>query len=443
VLTAEIPARHDGLITVAAGGAMPDLDADDLDADDLDADLTALREGLLAQVRERGGATDPLVADALRAIPRHVFVPGIPVDEAYRDDAIVTKRDADGHPVSSSSQPTMMAIMLDQLGLAPGQRVLEIGAGTGYNAALLGYIVGADGTVVSIDIDDDLVAGARANTLEAGYPDVRVVCADGADGYAEAAPYDRIIATVGVWDLAPAWLAQLAPGGRIVVPLDLRGVHRSVALERASEQINDGHWASRSVVPCGFIRMRGALAGPEQTRVLDQSADLWVTVPAADAPIDAAALLQALDGPSVQHSTGVTVRTTEFADGVSLWLALHEPRWCVVGETDRAGAPRLPAAPLRFHDTGFSAGVLDGAGDGLAVLARPADSALTTIGYGPAGDRLATGLADRVRAWDAAGRPGTHALRVDAYPRSTPDSALPPGAVIDKRHTRLVLTWVR
>src|SRR5205823_13707927 len=113
------------------------------------------------------------------------------------DDAIVTKRDADGHPVSSSSQPTIMAIMLDQLGVAAGQRVLEIGAGTGYNAALIASIVGADGAVVSIDIDDDLVASAQANTVAAGYPQVRIVCADGADGFAGAAPYDRIIATVG------------------------------------------------------------------------------------------------------------------------------------------------------------------------------------------------------------------------------------------------------
>jgi protein-L-isoaspartate(D-aspartate) O-methyltransferase len=402
---------------------------------DLDADLTVLREGLLAQVRERGGATDPLVADALRAVPRHVFVPGVPVDEAYQDDAIVTKRDADGHPVSSSSQPTIMAIMLDQLGLAPGQRVLEIGAGTGYNAALLGYIVGADGTVVSIDIDDDLVAGARANTVEAGYPGVRVVCADGADGFADAAPYDRIIATVGVWDLAPAWLAQLAPGGRLVVPLDLRGVHRSVALER----VDDGHWVSRSVVPCGFIRMRGALAGPEQTRVLDRAAGLSVTVPEAGVPLDPAALLAALDGPPVEHPTGVDVRVAEVVDGLSLWLAVNEPRWCYVTESDQGSSPRLRAAPLRMQDIGIATGIV--AGDGLALLTVPGDSVLATVGYGPAADRLATKLADHVRAWDAAGRPGTAGLRVDAYPVSTPDSELAPGTVIDKRHTRLVLSW--
>jgi protein-L-isoaspartate(D-aspartate) O-methyltransferase len=398
-------------------------------------DLDALQEAMLAQVRERGGATDPLVADALRAVPRHLFVPDVTVETAYRDDAIVTKRDADGHPVSSSSQPTIMAIMLDQLGVAADQRVLEIGAGTGYNAALIASIVGVDGVVVSIDIDDDLVASAQANAVAAGYPRVRIVCADGADGFAEAAPYDRIIATVGVWDLAPDWLAQLAPGGRLVVPLDLRGVHRSVALERA----DDGHWVSRSVVPCGFIRMRGALAGPEQTRVLDRAAGLSVTVPEPDVPFDAAALLRALDGPAVEHPTGLGVPVSEVVDGLTLWLAVNEPRWCYVTEIDRDTAPRLPAAPLRMQATRIATGLV--AGDGLALLAVPADSVLATVGYGPAADRLATELADHVRAWDAAGRPGTAGLRVDAYPTSTPDSGLAPGTVIDKRHTRLVLSW--
>jgi protein-L-isoaspartate(D-aspartate) O-methyltransferase len=399
------------------------------------ADLQLLRDALLAEIRGHGGATDPLVADALRTVPRHLFVPDVPVDVAYRDDAIVTKRDADGQPVSSSSQPTIMAVMLDQLGVARGQRVLEVGAGTGYNAALLAYIVGDDRAVVSIDIDDDLVDRARANVVEAGYPEVRMVCADGAEGFAEGAPYDRIIATVGVWDLAPAWLAQLAPGGRLVVPLDLRGVHRSVALERTE----DGHWTSRSVVPCGFIRMRGALAGPEQTRALDRAAGLSVTVPEPTIPIDAAALLRALHGPPSEHPTGLTVRVAEVADGLSLWLAVNEPRWCVVAETDQAAVPRLPAAPLQVQDTRITAGLI--AGDGVALLAGPADAVLTTVGYGSSADRLATELADHVHAWDAAGRPGTRGLRVDAYPVSTPDSGLRPGTVIDKRHTRMVLSW--
>lgn len=185
------------------------------------AEWHALREELVSQVRTRG--ISEVVTDALRAVPRHVFLPDLPAETVYRDDAIVTKRDGGGRPISSSSQPAIMALMLDQLGVEPGQRVLEIGTGTGYNAALLAHLVGPEGQVVSVDIDPELVTLAGEHLAVAGHPEVRLVCGDGSEGFWPGAPYDRVISTVGVWDLAPAWLGQLGPGGRLVAPLDLRG----------------------------------------------------------------------------------------------------------------------------------------------------------------------------------------------------------------------------
>src|ERR1700720_96615 len=195
-------------------------------------------------------------AAALHAVPRHLFLPGQPPQAAYRDDAIVTKRDEAGQPISSSSQPGMMAIMLAQLDLAPGHRVLEIGAGTGYNAALMSHIVGPSGQVTSVDIDPELVVSAREHLARAGFGEVTVVCADGAGGDPEHAPYDRIIATVGVSDLAPAWLRRAGPRARSGVRWDVRGTRLPIALDRAAR----GRWASRSLAPCGFMRMRGSLA---------------------------------------------------------------------------------------------------------------------------------------------------------------------------------------
>jgi protein-L-isoaspartate(D-aspartate) O-methyltransferase len=222
-------------------------------AEDLAArDLAALRVSLAESVAGHAG---PLVADALRTVPRHLFLPGVPAGLAYSDEAVVTKRDDEGKPLSSSSQPALMALMLAQLALAPGQRVLEIGAGTGYNAALISHIVGPSGAVTSIDIDQDTVEGARAHLAAAGYPDVTVLCRDGAEGAAEYAPFDRLIATVGLSDLSSAWPAQLAAGARMVVPIEVRGPTLCVAFEREG-----GHWASRSLEPCGFIKVRGALA---------------------------------------------------------------------------------------------------------------------------------------------------------------------------------------
>ncbi|GDY28507.1 methyltransferase, FxLD system [Gandjariella thermophila] len=398
--------------------------------------LLALRENLVAQVRARGGVRDDRVADALLAVPRHHFLPDLPPEAAYRDEAIVTKRDAAGAPISSSSQPTMMAIMLEQLGLEAGQRVLEIGAGTGYNAALIAHLVGTGGAVVSVDIDEDLVDTARANLARAGRPEVRVVRADGAAGFPSAAPYDRVIATVGVWDLAPAWRHQLARTGRIVVPLDLGGPDRSVAFERAG-----GHWVSRSVLPCGFMSMRGALAGPQRTLAI--GGDLSITV-ADGRELPAAPLAAALRGAAAAHPTGVVAGAQELFEGLGLWLAVHEPRRCALSEAASATAPRLAGAPLAIQDRRVTAGVVDG-GSIAALLGRAergGSSVLAACGYGPRGGELAADLAGHVRDWHAAGRPGGGPMRIDAYPGSAGDRAAGGGGlIIDRPHTRFVLSW--
>lgn len=106
---------------------------------------------------------------AFRAVPRHLFLPGIEPRQAYADEAVVTDRDVEGRPISSSSQPSIMALMLDQLGLQHGQRVLEVGAGTGYNAALVAEMVGETGRVVTVDIHAEVVRRARRNLELAGY----------------------------------------------------------------------------------------------------------------------------------------------------------------------------------------------------------------------------------------------------------------------------------
>jgi protein-L-isoaspartate(D-aspartate) O-methyltransferase len=144
-----------------------------------------------------GWIQTPRIEAAFRTVLRHQFVPGTPLEEVYSNRLVLTKQDQDGQWISSSSQPAIMAIMLEQLGLEPGHRLLEIGAGTGYNAALMAHIVGKAGQVVTVDIDEDLVEAAREHLTMAGFEQVQVVCADGGYGYVEAAPFDRIILTVG------------------------------------------------------------------------------------------------------------------------------------------------------------------------------------------------------------------------------------------------------
>jgi protein-L-isoaspartate(D-aspartate) O-methyltransferase len=187
----------------------------------------------------------PLIA-AFRATPRHRFLDRLfqyqrkhdrwrevltrdPGPEelrlVYSDHALVTHvspagREGPGLPISSSSQPSLMAQMLEDLRPEPGQRVLEIGAGTGYNAALLAHMVGP-GRVVAIDVDRNVLSEAWDHLR--AFPERRVGLqhADGREGYAAAAPYDRLMVTAATPDLEPAWLEQLTVDGVLVAPLAL------------------------------------------------------------------------------------------------------------------------------------------------------------------------------------------------------------------------------
>jgi methyltransferase of FxLD system len=203
-----------------------------------------------------GALRDPRIEAAFRAVRRHWFLPDAALDDVYRDRAVVTHRREDGVAISSSSQPALMAMMLEQLAVQPGMAILEVGAGTGYNAALLGQLVGPSGAVLTIDVDPAVTGPAKRHLSAAGASNVEVVTGDGW----EPEPgdrFDRIEVTVGVWDLSPAWTERLEPDGVLVAPIWLRaGQQVSVAFRKVG-----GVLVSVSVHPCGFMRMRGPGAG--------------------------------------------------------------------------------------------------------------------------------------------------------------------------------------
>lgn len=208
-----------------------------------------LRRRLVEHLLDEDVLHAPEWIAAFRAVPRHVFLPrffapagglwaavdrGDPgwLETAYSRDVLVTQLDDDpdrwelarrtgpvaGTPTSSSSMPAIMAIMLEELRVRDGQRVLEIGTGTGYNAALLSHRCGA-GQVSTVDIDAGLVEVARERLAMAGY---RPACAvgDGALGFPAGAVFDRILCTASVTSIPLAWLQQSAPGGLIVTTLN-------------------------------------------------------------------------------------------------------------------------------------------------------------------------------------------------------------------------------
>ncbi|AVZ73071.1 methyltransferase [Streptomyces lunaelactis] len=197
------------------------------------------RRSLVREIVAGGGLADPAWRTAFEEVPRHLFVPYYfasrtgayerlwcedpdPVRRArwlrgaYVDGPLAT-RVRDGELVSSSSQPSLMASMLEELEVREGNAVLEIGAGTGYNAALLAHRLGDD-LVTTVDLDTEITESARTHLAAAGYHPT-VVTGDGARGCPERAPFDRIIATCTLPSVPFDWLPQCRPGARILAPL--------------------------------------------------------------------------------------------------------------------------------------------------------------------------------------------------------------------------------
>jgi len=402
----------------------------------------ALHHALVQRLKDRGLLSDPGVEAAFRAVPRHLFLPEVPLETVYTDEAIPTKT-RDGLAISSSSQPAVMAIMLEQLGLQPGEHVLEIGAGTGYNAALMAHIVGPTGGVIAVDLDQDIVENARAHLSVAGFPDVKVVCGDGALGYPEAAPYDRIILTVSAWDIAAAWAEQLRPGGRLVLPLALNGtVQKLVAFEP-----RDDHLVSVSVQDGVFMPLRGIDAGPQVHFSLGGEPGLVLGI-GASRPVDVDAVYRLLTGPFEDLPTQMRATVGELWGGVSLWLALQAPTMCSLTAAGDAAARAVIPSPFSASP-GYRASVGLLEETGLCLLARsPEDTvpsaearfglAIRTFG---AGRDLARRLVDLLHSWDEAGRPSTRGLRITAYVQDFPPTTAPSALIIYKPGTRLVLHW--
>jgi len=202
------------------------------------------------------------------------------LEKVYSDSALVT-RVSGGLPSSSTSQPALVARMLELLDLTPGQRVLEVGAGTGYNAALVQEIVGRTGHVTTIDIQEDVVAQTRRLLQAAGYDRIEVIARDGALGCPENAPYDRIIATVGCPDISYSWTDQLTEGGFMLVPLQHggEGFNPLVRIWREGESV-----LGKFVGFSGFMSIQGELAAEQRLSFGDQK-QATAGSPIADRPL--------------------------------------------------------------------------------------------------------------------------------------------------------------
>ena len=352
-------------------------------------DAAQRHEAMVARLRESAAASDRIL-DAFARVPRHYFLPGVPLDVAYTDDAIVT-HDEGGVPTSSSSQPSLMARMLDQLEIAPGQQVLEIGTGTGYNAALIAELGAA---VTTVELQPEVADAAREHLRAVAVPaaagdgavepgSVRVVTGDGATP--PAGRYDRVIVTAGCWALPPAVVETLPDGGVLVAPMRVNGVELALALRRGGDVLRGG-----GAIPCGFMPMRGG----------DQRPWRWQLGGGGIATADAdlgdegrGALDRLLAVPGRQVPDPIALQEGEHALGALLWLGLQgDPLLSLVrpGQEGRppwtVGLDVLPASLLVIE-------LASGYGSVAGAWLHGGEGALRTC-------------LSAMAAWRAAGSPG-------------------------------------
>ncbi|MFE9187937.1 methyltransferase, FxLD system [Micromonospora haikouensis] len=397
-----------------------------------------LRTELVDRLRSENIIRTSTVEAAMRQTPRHLFLPGVPAEQAYADGPVYTKTDGRGTSISAASQPRIVAMMLEQLAARPGHRIMEAGAGTGYNAALLAAIVGDTGRVVTIDVDDDLVDGARKHLAAAGVANVEVVRGDGALGHPDGAPYDRIIATVGAWETPTAWLEQIAPDGRLVVPLRLRGAaSRSIIFERY-----DGGWRDVGSELAVFMPLRGI--GDDARRLVPLTDEQDVTLQVhKDQDVDPAALAGVLDSERHETWTGVLFPPMVPYEWLDLWLACRLDNAIMRMNAQPQAIERGTVAPM------FPWGAMaTTCGPDLAYLTiRPAPPAadggkryeVGVIGHGPSGKDLAQQVADEARLWDTDYRARTVRFEIPDAPAGENPSA--GRFVLPRPHHPITVTW--
>src|SRR5918992_1218149 len=258
-------------------------------------------DDLVARLRE-STAVSGRVLDAFERLPRHIFLPDVPLETAYADDAIVT-HDEGGVPTSSSTQPSLMARMIELLELQPGDRVLEIGAGTGYNAAVMAELGAA---VTTVELQPEVAEAARGHLREAGV---------------------------------------LADGGVLVAPLRVNGLEVVLGLRREGRILR-----GTGAIPCGFMPMRGGDQRPWRWKLGAGG----VATADADLGVEGRGALDRLPPPPGQAvDDPLGLADGEHALGALLWLGLQgDPLIALVlpGQGNRppwtVGLDVLPASLL-------------------------------------------------------------------------------------------------
>jgi protein-L-isoaspartate(D-aspartate) O-methyltransferase len=225
--------------------------------------LATPRHRFVTRYRERGSKDWRLVNEA--NVAEHAAT-------LYSDPPLVLYGDNDANIPSTISQPSFVLRMLDLLELRPGDRVFELGEGSGWTAAMMGRLVGPQGRVISVEIISEVAQRAAEAVASLGIANVRIIEGDGGNGFSDAVPFDRVIFTAGTFDLPRHSYDQVRDGGLLLVPIKTSGGGDSLFLLR---KFGD-HFESQESMPCGFVQVTGKYeSGGMEPMTLEKAVPAW------------------------------------------------------------------------------------------------------------------------------------------------------------------------
>lgn len=351
----------------------------------------SLRNQLVDDLVGKGHIQSKTIEDAFRRVPRHRFLPSVGFKEVYSDGSIITKK-IGIEPISSSTAPSLMASMLELLRPKRGMKVLEIGTGTGYNAAILAELVEDEQKVFSVDIDAETIKEAQQNLVKAGYNGITIECADGTKGFPEHSPYDRIIVTASVRNIPKPLIEQLKKKGIIVVPIWVNGTQITPALEKQK----DGNFIGLSTTIGGFMSLRPTTyRGEKKILICSEHPELF----------EETRLELLLNRPHEEKPLPSEDILPPRGSNFFIFLALHERKSVELfleDEVDNFG----------FGES--AAGIVDLENNSACLISK--DNRLFSYGISSAYERFLS-LAEK---WEDLKKPGVNRLQVFVYIRNRP-----------------------
>jgi protein-L-isoaspartate(D-aspartate) O-methyltransferase len=386
-------------------------------------------ERLIDGLREAGYLRSDAIAAAMRALPRHEFVTQFPPEDVYSDIALDVR--TSGGETTVASQPGVVVAALEALRPAQGWRVLDVGTGTGWLAALIGSLVAPTGSVLTVDVVPSIVSEARSRFRRLQVENVHAELADASTLLPGLDTWDAIVVGAAVGRVPAEWLRRLKPGGIVVMPLAV-----SIVTQTLCAFWRDGAWLrGHTMATCGFVPLRGACAPVSEFAPVEVARGVWLT---SDAPDAVVPMLQA----ATYRTFDVDGLGQPASDALLYWMTLRFPLNFALDVAAGGTGPNAAGSVPMSLDVLPPGSRWVGVGRVGAIALFRVDSVNSALEARLFGDSdFATELRVEAGRFDAEGRPDPHRVHLDIGPVGEPlPSGLASAAhVTDRPWARLVV----